>query len=33
MIVNHGAIAFQLWTGIEPDKTVMREAVEEFLGL
>jgi shikimate dehydrogenase len=33
MIVNQGAIAFRLWTGIEPDKTVMREAVEEFLGL
>ena len=33
MIVNQAAIAFQLWTGIEPDTTVMREAVEEFLGV
>lgn len=33
MIVNQGAIAFQLWTGMTPDATVMREAVEEFLGL
>ena len=33
MIVNQGAIAFRLWTGIEPDVSVMREAVEEFLGL
>ncbi|MEX2559302.1 MAG: shikimate dehydrogenase [Pirellulales bacterium] len=33
MIVNQGAIAFKLWTGIEPDVAVMREAVEEFLGL
>jgi len=33
MIVNQGAIAFRLWTGAEPDVAVMREAVEEFLGL
>ncbi len=33
MIVNQGAIAFRLWTSIEPDTAVMREAVEEFLGL
>lgn len=33
MIVNQAAIAFQLWTGIEPDVAVMREAVEEFLGV
>jgi shikimate dehydrogenase len=33
MIVNQGAIAFQLWTGLEPDTAVMREAVEEFLSL
>lgn len=33
MIVNQAAIAFQLWTGIEPDTNVMREAVEEFLGV
>ena len=33
MIVNQAAIAFRLWTGIEPDTTVMRDAVEEFLGV
>jgi shikimate dehydrogenase len=33
MIVNQAAIAFQLWTGIEPEIAVMREAVEEFLGV
>lgn len=33
MIVNQGAIAFRLWTGIDPDVSVMREAVEEFLSL
>ncbi|HVA45142.1 MAG TPA: shikimate dehydrogenase [Pirellulales bacterium] len=33
MIVNQAAVAFQLWTGIEPDIAVMREAVEEFLGV
>jgi shikimate dehydrogenase len=31
MIVNQGAIAFELWTGIRPDVAVMREAVEEYL--
>jgi shikimate dehydrogenase len=31
MLVNQGAIAFQRWTGVEPDKGVMRDAVEEFL--
>jgi shikimate dehydrogenase len=33
MLVNQGAIGFKLWTGFEPDSEVMREAVEEFLGL
>lgn len=33
MIVNQGAIAFRLWTGADPDVAVMREAVEEFLGI
>jgi shikimate dehydrogenase len=33
MIVNQAAIAFELWTGIEPDTQVMRDAVEEFLGV
>ena len=31
MLVNQGAIAFKQWTGVEPDTTVMRDAVEEFL--
>jgi shikimate dehydrogenase len=33
MIVNQGAIGFKLWTGVDPDKALMRDAVEEFLGL
>lgn len=33
MIVHQAAIAFRLWTGIDPDTAVMREAVEEFLGV
>ena len=33
MIVNQGAIGFKLWTGLDPDTTVMREAVEEYLSL
>jgi shikimate dehydrogenase len=31
MLVNQGVIGFKIWTGIEPDAAVMREAVEEFL--
>ena len=31
MLVNQSAIAFQLWTGIAPDTTAMRDAAEEFL--
>lgn len=33
MLVNQGAIGFEIWTGLEPDKAVMREAVEELLGI
>jgi shikimate 5-dehydrogenase len=29
--VNQGAIAFKQWTGVDPNTTVMRDAVEEFL--
>ncbi len=29
MLVNQGVIGFQLWTGIDPDPTVMRRALEE----
>ncbi len=29
MLVYQGAIAFKLWTGVEPDVVVMRRALEE----
>jgi shikimate dehydrogenase len=31
MLVNQAVISFKIWTGMEPDATVMREALEEFL--
>jgi shikimate dehydrogenase len=31
MLVNQGVIGFQIWTGIEPDRAIMREALEEYL--
>lgn len=31
MFVNHSVIAFKLWTGVDPDAVVMREALEEYL--
>jgi shikimate dehydrogenase len=33
MLVNQGVIGFRIWTGVDPDANVMREAVEEFLGI
>ena len=33
MFIEQVAIGFQLWTGIEPSRQVLREAVEEFLEL
>jgi shikimate dehydrogenase len=33
MLVNQGAIAIEYWTGIDPDATVMRRALEQALGL
>lgn len=33
MLVNQGVIAFKIWTGIEPNAQVMREALEEYLEL
>lgn len=33
MLVNQGAIAFKIWTGLEADATLMREALEEFLAI
>ena len=32
MLVNQAVIAFELWTGIRPDRTAMSDALEEFLG-
>ncbi len=32
MLVNQAAINYTIWTGQEPDRTVMRDALEEFLG-
>lgn len=29
MLVNQGVIGFQLWTGVDPDPTVMRQALED----
>jgi len=31
MLVNQGVIGFKIWTGVEPDPAVMREALEEYL--
>lgn len=33
VFLERAAIDFCLWTGVEPDKSVMREAVEEYLEL
>lgn len=32
MLVNQAVICFRIWAGIEPDRELMREALEEFLG-
>lgn len=32
MLVNQGVIGFRLWTGVDPDATVMRRALEEVFG-
>ncbi|MHB8971741.1 MAG: shikimate dehydrogenase [Pirellulaceae bacterium] len=31
MLVNQAAMDFAVWTGLVPDKSIMREAVEEYL--
>jgi shikimate dehydrogenase len=31
MLVNQGVIGFKIWTGVDPDEEVMREALEEYL--
>jgi shikimate dehydrogenase len=33
MFIEQVAIGMQLWTGVDPNRQVMREAAEEFLGL
>lgn len=33
MLVNQAVIGFKIWTGVEPDAAVMREALEEFLNI
>lgn len=33
MLVNQGVISFKIWTGVDPDPGVMREALEEYLEL
>ena len=32
MLVNQGVIGIKHWTGIDPDPTVMRSALEEVFG-
>lgn len=33
MLVNQAVIGFKIWTGVDPDAAVMREALEEFLNI
>jgi shikimate dehydrogenase len=33
MLVHQGAIAFKIWTGIEPDAALMRDSLEEYFGI
>jgi shikimate dehydrogenase len=33
MLVNQAVISFRIWTGVDPDPTVMRDALEEYLEL
>ena len=33
MLVQQAVIGFQIWSGITPDAVLMREALEEFLGI
>jgi shikimate dehydrogenase len=33
MLVNQAVVGFEIWTGVTPDAAIMREALEEFLGL
>jgi len=31
-VIDQGVIGFRLWSGLEPDKKVMRQAMEDALG-
>jgi shikimate dehydrogenase len=33
MLVNQGAIGIQYWTGVEPEKAIMRATLERALGV
>lgn len=33
MLVNQARLNFKIWTGVEPDVAVMRDALEEYLGV
>ena len=33
MFIEQVAIGLRLWTGVDPNRQVLREAAEEFLGL
>ena len=33
MLVNQAVINFKNWTGVDPDRELMKESLEEFLGL
>lgn len=33
MLVNQAVIGFKIWTGVDPDADLMRDALEEFLGI
>jgi shikimate dehydrogenase len=32
MLVNQAVICFKIWTGVDPDPAVMRDALDEYLG-
>ncbi len=33
MLVNQAVTNFRIWTGVDPDASLMRDALEEFLGI
>jgi shikimate dehydrogenase len=32
MLVRQGRVGIEYWTGVDPDETVMRQALEEIFG-